>query len=70
MITMRNEIEIKLKRAYWSGAIDTLSIPENAKSDKLNKERITAQTWLAALDWMLGQSDEKADSLDKPEIKK
>ena len=36
---------------------------ENTKSDKLNKDRITAQTWLAALDWMLGQSDEAYSKL-------
>jgi hypothetical protein len=67
---MRNENEVKLKKAYWNGAFDTLNTPENAKSEKLNKERISAQTWLAALDWMLGQSDEAASKLDRPEDKK
>jgi len=52
-----------LKRAYWNGAFDTLNTPENTKSDKLNKDRITARTWLAALDWMLGQSDEASSKL-------
>ncbi len=68
--TMRNENEVNLKRAYWSGAFDTLNIPENAKSDKLSKEKITAQTWLTALDWMLGQSDEVASKLNAHEDKK
>ncbi len=67
---MRDEIEIKLKRAYWNGAFDTLNIPENARSDKFNKEKTIAQTWLTALDWMLGQSDETASKLDASEIKK
>jgi hypothetical protein len=62
---MRNESEVNLKRAYWLGAADTLNAPENAKSDKLTKERITAQTWLTALDWMLGQGDEIAGKFDK-----
>jgi hypothetical protein len=55
---MRTENEVNLKRAYWLGASDTLNTPENAKSDKLIKEKIAAQTWLTALDWMLGQSEE------------
>ena len=58
---MRDENEVRLKLAYWHGAYDTLNIPENARSDKLNKEKIVAQTWLTALDWMLGQSDEKSE---------
>ena len=62
---MRNESEVNLKRAYWLGASDTLNTPENSKSDRLVKEKITAQTWLAALDWMLGQSDETASKFDE-----
>jgi hypothetical protein len=61
---MRNENEVNLKRAYWMGASDTLNTPENAKSDKLTKEKITAQTWLTALDWILGQSDEVSSKAD------
>jgi hypothetical protein len=67
---MRNENEVNLKRAYWMGAYDTLNTPENAKSDKLLKEKITAQVWLAALDWMLGQSDEIASKFDTMDKKK
>ena len=67
---MRNENEVNLKRSYWMGAFDTLNTPENARSDKLNKEKITAQTWLAALDWILGKSDETPGVLDKPGDKK
>jgi hypothetical protein len=67
---MRNESEVNLKRAYWMGAFDTLNTTENAKSDKLLKEKITAQIWLAALDWMLGQSDETASKFDPDDKKK
>ncbi len=63
---MKNEAEINIKRSYWLGALDMLNIPENAKSDKLSKERIAAQTWLAALDWVLGQSGESNSEVDKP----
>ncbi len=62
---MKNETEINLKRSYWLGALDMLNIPENARADKLNKERITAQSWLAALDWVLGQSGESTAEVEK-----
>ena len=62
---MRNENEIHLKRAYWNGAFDTLNTPENAKSDKFAKDKLIAQTWLASLDWILGQSDEAPDKSDQ-----
>ena len=67
---MKTENEIRLQRSYWHGAFDMLNIPENAKSDKLNNEKITAQTWLAALDWMLSPSEESSGKTDKPEDKK
>jgi hypothetical protein len=64
---MRDENEVKLKLSYWHGAYDTLNIPENARSDKLNKEKIAAQTWLTALDWMLGSNEETSNKLERPE---
>lgn len=63
---MKDDTEIKLKRAYWFGVFDALNTPEKAKVDKLDKERLTAQVWLAALDWMLGQ-DEEGSKLDRPD---
>ena len=54
---MRSEDEVKLKISYWQGAWDILDTSENAKSDKLNKQKITVQTWLAALDWTFGVSE-------------
>jgi hypothetical protein len=60
-----NESEVNLKRANWLGASDNLNTPENSKSDRLVKEKINAQTWLAALDWMLGHTDETASKFDE-----
>jgi hypothetical protein len=67
---MRNENEVNLKRAYWMGSFDTLNTPENAKSDKLNKEKTVAQTWLTALDWMLGQGEDLSKKINSTENKK
>jgi hypothetical protein len=67
---MKNESEINLKRSYWLGALDMLNIPENARSEKLNKEKITAQTWLVALDWVLSQGNETNSEVDILESKK
>jgi|MudIll2142460700_1097286.scaffolds.fasta_scaffold39787_3 hypothetical protein len=67
---MRSENEVRLKLSYWHGAFDTLNIPENARADKLNREKIIAQTWLNALDWMLGESDEKPERLYAPDDRK
>jgi hypothetical protein len=63
---MKTESEINLKRSYWNGALDMLNIPENAKSEKLLKERVIAQTWLDALDWMLAKSSESKIEAEKP----
>jgi hypothetical protein len=63
---MKNESEINLKRSYWKGALDMLNIPENAKSEKLLKERVIAQTWLDSLDWILAKSGESNTEIQKP----
>jgi hypothetical protein len=63
---MKDDNEIKLKRAYWYGVYDALNTPEKARNDKLDKEKLTAQIWLSALDWMLGQGEE-GSKLDRPE---
>jgi hypothetical protein len=65
---MKTEIEINLKRSYWLGALDMLNIPDIAKSEKYTKERVTAQTWLDALDWMLAKSNESKIEVEKPNI--
>jgi hypothetical protein len=67
---MRDENEIKLKRAYWQGVSDALNPAEKSKSEKSEKERLTAEVWLTALDWILGQAEESAGMLRKVENKK
>jgi hypothetical protein len=62
---MKSEIEINMKRSYWLGALDMLNIPDIAKSEKYNKERVTAQTWLDSLDWMLTKSGEAISEVEK-----
>ncbi len=62
---MRDENEIKLKRAYWYGVFDALNSPEKARTDKLDREKLTAQIWLDALDWFLGQGEDSAAKLER-----
>ena len=62
---MRDENEIKLKRAYWQGVYDALKNGEKSRSEKAERDRLTAEVWLNALDWILGQVDESAGSLNK-----
>jgi hypothetical protein len=57
---MRDESEIKLKRAYWQGVLYALSHAEKSKSERLEKDRLSAEVWLESLEWMLGQADELA----------
>jgi hypothetical protein len=63
---MKDENEVKLKRSYWLGVYEALNTPEKGRSDRLDKEKLTAQVWLYALDWLLGKSEESA-KLDRPE---
>jgi hypothetical protein len=67
---MRDETEIKLKRAYWYGVYDALNTPEKARTDKLDREKLTAQIWLVALDWLLGQGEGTLAKLERGEDKK
>jgi hypothetical protein len=60
-----DENEIKLKRAYWQGVFDALSHGEKSRSEKVEKDRVTAEVWLVALDWILGQKEESASTLEK-----
>ena len=62
---MIDENEIKTKRAYWQGVFDALSHGEKSRSEKLEKDRLTAEVWLTALDWILGQKEESASTLEK-----
>jgi len=59
-----DESEIKLKRAYWQGVFDALTHGERSRSEKSEKDRLTAEVWLTALDWILGQKDQSASTLE------
>jgi hypothetical protein len=67
---MRDETEIKLKRAYWQGVFDALNPAEKSRSEKSEKERVTAGVWLTSLDWMLGHGEENGSTLGKADTTK
>jgi len=67
---MRDESEIKLKRAYWQGVYDALTRGDRSRSEKSERDRVSAEVWLGSLDWILGQSEESASTLDKVENSK
>ncbi len=64
---MRDEIEIKLKRAYWQGVYYSLNPEKRGRSDKSEKEWITAYIWLTALDWSLGLAQDSMTVLRESE---
>jgi hypothetical protein len=67
---MRDENEIKLKRSYWQGVFDALKSPDKSRSDRLDKDKLTSEVWLTALDWILGQKEDSASSIERTEQKK
>jgi hypothetical protein len=67
---MKDENEIKLKRAYWQGVFDALKTPEKGRSDRIDKDKLTSEVWLSALDWILGQKDEPTSSIGNTEENK
>jgi hypothetical protein len=66
---LRDENEIRLKKAYWQGVFDALNHGEKSRSEKVERDRVTAEVWLNALDWILGQAEESASALSKAENK-
>jgi hypothetical protein len=64
---MRDEAEIKLKRAYWVGVVEGLKAAEKRRSNKFEKEQLTAEVWLAALDWELGNNN-RTNKLERPAV--
>ena len=60
---MRDENEIQLKRDYWSGVYYALNPAERYRSDESEKEWLTAEVWLSALDWSLGHATNSATTL-------
>jgi hypothetical protein len=64
---MKNENEIQLKRAYWQGVFDALKTSRKGDGEK---ERVTAQVWVQAMDWILDkqkESDAKIQSNEEVE---
>ncbi len=66
---MRDENEIRLKKAYWQGVYDALKNSDRSKSERTEKDKLTAEVWLNALDWMLGQVDDTNGTLGKQDSK-
>jgi hypothetical protein len=67
---MKDENEIRLKRAYWSGVFDALKPTDKSRSEKSEKDRLTAEVWIAAIDWILGEKEQPAPIIEKVENKK
>jgi hypothetical protein len=67
---LRDENEIRLKQAYWQGVYDALSSPDRSRSERSERDRVTAEVWLAALDWLLGQAEDSTSMLSKSENRK
>ncbi len=57
---MRDETEIKLKRAYWSGVYHALDPANKQGSREAQKVWLTAEVWLTAIDWVLGRATASA----------
>jgi hypothetical protein len=66
---LRDENEIRLKKAYWQGVYDALKNSDRSKSERTEKDKLTAEVWLNALDWMLGQVDDANGTLGKQDSK-
>ncbi len=57
---MRDENELKLKRAYWSGVFYTLDPSKRNASAETRKVWHTAEIWITAIDWVLGKATDSA----------
>ena len=62
-IQMKDEEELRVKRAYWAGVYYTLDPEQRLASDKSQKAWLTAEAWLAALDWALGHATDTSTTL-------
>jgi hypothetical protein len=60
---MRDENEIQSKRNYWLGVYYALNPAERNRSEKSEKEWLTAEVWINALEWSLGQATNSATTL-------
>jgi hypothetical protein len=57
---MKNEAELELRRAYWSGVYYTLDPERREASEKNAKIWVTAEIWITAIDWVLGKATNSA----------
>jgi|WetSurMetagenome_2_1015567.scaffolds.fasta_scaffold53929_2 hypothetical protein len=57
---MKNETELELKRAYWSGVYFTLDPERREVSEKTAKMWVTAEVWITAINWALGKATNSA----------
>ncbi len=64
-IVMRNEIEVTQKRDYWSSIYYALNPTERHRSDQSEREWLTAEVWLTALNWSLGLATNSATTLER-----
>jgi hypothetical protein len=61
---MKNENEIALKRAYWSGVYFALDPEDRKKSGESARAWLSAEVWLTALDWVVGDATEASTVLE------
>ena len=61
---MRDEAEMRVKRAYWEGVYYALDPDRRARSPRSRRQWLTAETWLKALDWALGQAMDTGTTLE------
>ena len=52
---MKDEAEVNLKAAYWSGVYHGLDPEHRRRSEGTERAWLTAEVWLTALNWALGR---------------
>jgi hypothetical protein len=60
---MKDESEIKLKQAYWSGVYYSLDPAERNGTQKMQKVWLTSEIWLCVLNWVLGQATDSITTI-------
>ncbi len=55
---MKDEKQLQLKRAYWSGVYYALDPADKRSPTGTQKLWLTAEIWLTAIDWVLGHATE------------
>lgn len=60
---IKDENEIKLKRAYWEGVYYALDPETRSRSEKSETMWLTSEVWLNALDWVLGRTTDSSATI-------